>query len=316
MNRVLITSRSFGQVSEEPLNLLLEDGIVVDRVNEPGLLNEDKFKTLIVPYDGIIIGADMMTAAVLKDASQLKIVCKHGTGVDNIDLKAAREQGIQVTNVPGMNANAVADMAFGLMIDVARKLSYAARRVRDGNWERIIGTDVCGKTIGIIGFGAVGRCVAKRALGFGMRILVFDPVLKVLPQEFDNCEKVALEELLSVADFVTVHAPLSANTKYFINATRMKQMKKGGILINTSRGGIVDETALYEAILCGHLAGAGLDVLEHEPAIGNPLLELDSVTIVPHIASYSVEAINAVSMVCARNIVAALRGLTPDYKVN
>lgn len=316
MKRVLVTSRSFGQVSEEPMALLLEDGIAVDRVNESGLLNESKFKTLISSYDGIIIGADLLTAAVLQEASQLKIICKHGTGVDNIDLKKAREQGITVTNVPGMNADAVADTTIGLMLDVARKLSYAARRVREGKWERIIGTDVCGKTLGILGFGAVGKRVAKRALGFGMRILVFDPVLKELPKEYENCVKVSLEELLPAADFVTVHVPLSVDTKYLINAPRMKQMKKGGILINTARGGIVDETALYEAILCGHLAGAGLDVVEHEPAIGNPLLELDSVTIVPHIASYSVEAINAVSMVCARNIVTALRGLTPDYIVN
>lgn len=316
MNRVVVTSRSFGQVSEEPMNLLLQEGLAVDRVNESGLLNEHQFKNLIASYDGMIIGADLLTAAVLKDASRLKIICKHGTGVDNIDLQKARELGIPVTNVPGMNADAVADATIGLMLDVARKLSYAARRVREGKWERIIGTDVGGKTLGILGFGAVGRRVAKRALGFGMRILVFDPFLTTLPEEMEGCTKVTLDELLSAADFVTVHVPLSGETKYLLNATRMAQMKQGAILINTSRGGIVDEDALYKSILRGHLAGAGLDVLEHEPAIGNPLLELDNVTIIPHIASYSVEAINAVSMVCARNIVKALRGLTPDYIVN
>ena len=333
MTKILVTSRSFGQVSEEPLKLIQSNGIDCDFRSVPGLFKADELASFIGEYDGVILGADPLPASSLAKAKLLKIVCKHGTGIDNIDVAAAAKSGIIVTNVPETNSEAVADATFGLMIDVARRLSYSARLVREGRWEKIVGTDVCGKALGIIGFGAIGRRVAKRALGFGMTVLVYDPVITDFTGEFaemrceanlmarwfgtnSRLEMLPLEAVLKQADFLTLHVPLNEHTYHLIDEPQLSLMKAGSILINAARGGIVNETALYEHLISGHLAGAGLDVIEKEPPTGNLLLTLDKVTLISHIASYSVEAINAVSLACARNIVKFFNGETPDYIVS
>lgn len=311
--RVLITSRSFGQVSEEPLNILKENGIEVDFQNDE--YNEEKFQSIIGNYDALIIGAHEFSPKAMEKAKKLKIICKHGAGLDNINLEAAKKYNIRVTNVPATNSNAVADLAFGLMLDVARKISFAASRVKDGLWERVIGTDVCYKTLGVIGFGAIAKNVAKRAGGFGMKVLAYDPYVTDLPDGFPHVSLVTFEDVIKQSDFISVHVPLNDATRNLIGREQMEMMKKGAFIINTSRGGIVNEEALYEYLKNGHLAGAGLDVTEKEPPTGSPLLTLDNVTVVPHIGMYSKEAINAVSVICARNVVKMFNNEQPDHIV-
>lgn len=311
--RVLITSRSFGQVSDEPLNILKESGFEVNFYNDK--YNEEMFLSIIGDYDALIIGAHEFSEKAIEKAKKLKIVCKHGTGTDNIDLQAAKKHNVCITNVPAVNSDAVADLAFSLMLDVARRVSFAAGEVKKGLWKNVTGTDVCYKTLGLIGFGAIAKKVAKRAYGFGMKVLTYDPYITDIPDEFPHVSLASFEDILKQADFISVHVPLSDGTKNLIDREEMKLMKKGSFIINTSRGGIVNEEALYEYVKNGHLSGAGLDVTVKEPPVDSPLLMLDNVTIVPHIGMYSKEAINAVSVICARNAVKALKGQQPDHIV-
>jgi D-3-phosphoglycerate dehydrogenase len=313
---VLVTSRSFGSKSDHPLQLLKDNGFNITFKSKKGLYTEADFLNEIENYDALIIGADPFSEKVMQKADgKLKIICKHGAGLDNFDLEVAKKYHIRITNVPGTNSNAVADLAFGLMLDVARRISFAAAQVKNGQWKQVTGTDVCLKTLGLVGFGAIGKCVARRALGFGMKVVVYDPYLQQLPEEFATLTLGDLDTVIGQADFLSLHVPLTEQTRGLINKAVFRRMKRGSCIINTSRGGIVNEQDLYDAIVSGQIGGAGLDVVEHEPPTGNPLLTLDQVVIVPHIAMYSIEAINAVSEVCAQNIVRIFAGEEPQYIV-
>lgn len=309
--KVFITSRSFGQVSDRPLKILSQNNIEYDFKSKPSLLEEKDFLNVIDKYDALIVGADKITEKVIEKGKNLKIICKHGTGVDNIDLNAAKKNNVCVTNVAGVNSDAVADTTFGLIIDIARRLSYASNIVKCGEWTKVIGVDVHNKTLGIIGFGAIGKKVAKRALGFDMKVIAYDPFINKLPDNYDKVQLSGFQYILKNSDFLTLHIPLNKGTRNLIDEPQMSIMKKGSFIINASRGGIINEDALYKNIINGHLAGAGLDVVEKEPAKGNPLLKLDNVVILPHIASYSKEAIDSVSTTCSWNVVKKLNNETP-----
>lgn len=313
--KILVTSRSFGQVSKEPINLLKQNNFLIDFKKESGLYGEEDFLKVIGEYDAIIVGADHMTAKVIEAGRKLKIICKHGAGVDNIDCEKAKEKGIHVTNVPATNSDAVADFTFGLILNIARKISESAFEVKQGKWNKNIGVDVYKKTIGIIGCGAIGRRVAKRAKGFDMQILAYDPYVTKSTNTSD-INLVDFETLIKVSDFISIHVPLTPDTRNLISSKQMQQMKKGAFIINTARGGIVDENALYDFLANGHLGGAALDVTEQEPIQDSPLLKLNNVIITSHIASYSKEALNAVSMACAKNIIKRFNNETPDNIVN
>lgn len=314
--KILVTSRSFGQVSEEPIKLLEQNNCSIDFKKESGLYGEEDFLKVIGEYDAVIVGADHMTAKVIEAGKKLKIICKHGAGVDNIDCEKAKEMGIPVTNVPATNSDAVADFAFGLILNTARKISANAFEVKRGKWNKDIGVDVCKKTLGIIGCGAIGRRVAKRGQGFDMRVLGYDPYVKE-SANLSNISLVDLDTLIKESDFISIHVPLTPDTRNLIGSKEMQQMKKGAFIINTARGGIVDENALYQFLTNGHLGGAALDVTEQEPIqADSPLLKLDNVIITSHIASYSKESLNAVSMACARNIIKIINNETPDNIVN
>ncbi|MCI8610270.1 MAG: phosphoglycerate dehydrogenase [Firmicutes bacterium] len=300
MKTVLITSRSFGQLSDEPRRILEDAGFQLKFYNET--YEEEEFCRQLAPCDALIIGAHQLTEKALQAASNLKIVVKHGAGLDNIDLDMCAAYHVQVENVPAVNSNAVADLAFSLILDVARKTSLAARQVKNYQWKRITGVDVYGKTLGLLGFGAIAKNVARRANGFSMKVLAYDPFVTEVPEEFSSfVTLVSLDEALANSDFLSIHVPLSDKTRNLIGAGELAAMKKGSFLINTSRGGIVNEEALYQALISGHLAGAGLDVIESEPISEAHLLnKLDNVTITPHMGMYSFEAINAVSAIAAQ----------------
>ena len=305
--KVLITSRSFGSVGKEPMEILRQHGIEAHFTKGPALLSEDEFIKALSGFKALIVGNDKITAKVLAHSPDLAIICKHGTGLDNIDIKAAQTNNVTVTNVPATNADAVADLTFGLMLDVARRISFAVETVKQGKWAKVTGVDLCFKSLGLIGLGAIGKRVAKRAFGFDMRVVAFDPMVENAPDGLP-IEMLPFEEVLKQCDFLSLHVPLNNKTKNLISYKEMAMMKKGSFIINAARGGVLDEQALYENLISGHIRGAGLDVTENEPPVGSPLLDLDNVTIVPHMASHSIEAINAVSVACAKNVVRFFSG--------
>lgn len=313
--KVLVTSRSFGKVSQEPIQVLRDAGLEITLMGTD--YTDEKFAAAVPEYDALIIGAHRFDPELMARCGKLRIIAKHGAGLDNIDLPRAKELGITVTNVPAMNSNAVADLAVAHMLNVCRGVSRCAQNVKEGTWKTHVGRDLYAKVLGLVGFGNIAKNVARRAKGFSMKVLAYDPYVTEIPEEFqDYVRLTTLGEVIENGDFVSIHVPLTPDTKNLFNKEMMLRMKKGAFLINTARGGIVNEADLYEVCKSGHLGGAALDVVETEPIQpDNPLLTLDQVVITPHIGMYSFEAINAVSMVCAENVAKKLQGKEPDYVV-
>jgi len=315
MEKVLITSRSFGKASREPFEILEAAGIAYDMMGAD--YSNEKFSARIVDYDALIIGGHMFEPGDMERCKKLKIIAKHGAGLDNINLNKAKAQGITVTNVPAMNSDAVADLTFALVLNVCRGVSLTNSQVREGKWKIYIGRDVHAKTLGLIGFGAIARAVAKRAVGFSMKVLACDPFVKEVPEELRGFVTLCdFDTAVSKSDIVSIHAPINKETTGMFDKNVLARMKKDAVLVNTGRGGIVNESDLYECMKAGHLFGAALDVTAAEPIEkDNPLLTLDNVIITPHIGMYSVEAVSAVSIVCANNVVKKLSGQTPEFVI-
>jgi len=254
------------------------------------------------------IDGELMDAAGL----QLKVISNHAVGYDNIDVPAATARGIPVGNTPGILTNATADFAFSLLMAAARRVVEGERFVRQGRWKTwgpslLLGADITGATLGIVGYGRIGRAMAKRASGFEMRILYYDPVAPADPSQ--PGEAVDLDTLLRQADFVTLHTPLNAETYHLIDAAALAKMKPTAVLINTSRGPVVDPQALYQALKAGQIFAAALDVTDPEPLpMDSPLLELDNLIVVPHIASASTTTREKMSIMAAQNLIAGLDG--------
>lgn len=313
MKKVLITSRSFGSSSDIPFQILNKAGIGYTLMGAD--FDEEKFTEIVPEYDALIIGAHMFYPNDMKRCPKLKIICKHGVGLDNIYLDDAKELGITVTNVPATNSNAVADLTFGHILNVSRGISISNMRVHNGVWKPYIGRDVYKKVLGLVGFGAIAKNVARRAYGFDMQVLVYDPFVKEVSDEFkDYVQLVDFEILVKESDIVSIHAPLTDETKNLFDEKTIYNMKKEAYLINLGRGGIINETDLYICMKANHLAGAALDVLEVEPMTrDNPLLTLENLVVTPHIGMYSSEAIAAVSIVCAQNVAKKLQDQLPHF---
>jgi glyoxylate reductase len=268
--------------------------------------------------------SDKIDAEVFNAAPRLKIVSQLAVGFDNIDLAEATKRGIYVTNTPEVLTDTTADFAWALLMAVARRVAEADRYVRSGQWKvawhpaMLSGRDVYGATIGVVGAGRIGYAVAKRAKGFDMNILFYDidPSRTEIEKNLGG-KKVDLDTLLRESDFVTLHPPLIKETHHLINAEKLKLMKKTAYLINNSRGPVVDQNALYEALKKGQIAGAGLDVFEQEPIpLDSPLLKLDNVVVAPHISSASLETRSKMSEMVADNLVAFFQGKKPATLVN
>lgn len=313
--KVLITSRSFGKASDEPFRIFKAGDIAYDQMGSD--FDEEQFKAIIPDYDALVIGAHKFYPEDMVRCPHLKIICKHGTGVDNIDLDKAKTLGITVTNVPAMNADAVADLTFGHMLNISRGISRSNADIHNGVWSPFIGRDVYKKTLGLVGFGMIAKNVARRARGFSMNILAYDPFVKDCPEEFASYVTLAdLHTLIKESDIISIHVPLNSETKDLFDKSRIYHMKKKAYLINTARGGIVNEEDLYTCLQDGHLSGAALDVLQDEPIKrDNKLLELENVVLTSHMGMHSVEAISMVSIICAQNVVKKLKGESPDFVV-
>ncbi|MEA3407574.1 MAG: hydroxyacid dehydrogenase [Chloroflexota bacterium] len=271
--------------------------------------------------NGVVIRSQgAMTRRIMDNAPNLRVVGRHGVGVDNVDLEAATEHGIQVVNTPQATVESVAEHTLGLMLSVSKRIAYADRKLRQGHFEvryEQRGRELCGRTLGIIGFGRIGRRVAQVCHhGFNMSILYYDLVPAPELEREVGARKVDMEELLQTAAYVSVHVPLLPSTEKLIGAREFDLMTEDTMFFNCSRGPVVDETALYNALAEGKIRGAGIDVFEEEPTpADNPLFTLDNVVVTPHMASATQEAMRSMSLV-AEDVVGVLEGNPPMYPVN
>lgn len=276
-------------------------------------LSEDELVPLIGDCEGYIAGLDFVTAKVIEAAAVLKVISRYGAGVDRVDIPAAKARGIAVCNTPGANAQAVADLTFALILCAARKVPMLDRETKNGRWVRSSGVEIYGKTIGILGLGAIGKGVAARAQGFSMRVLAYDPFINKDYAAENNIEVSDFDGVIANADVLCLHLPLTDQTRYIINDEVLRRMKKGAILINTARGGLLDEKAVYEHLKSGRLGGLGLDAYEEEPPKASPLFELDNVVLTPHTASHTAEATANMARMAVENLIAVLSGKSCPY---
>ncbi len=312
------------QIPDKAMNLLeskFEVKVWTEETPPPRSLVLEEVKRV----DGVIcLLTEKFDKEVISAAGeQLKGISQIAVGFDNIDVEAATKRGIYVTNTPEVLTDTTADFAFALLFAAARRVAEADRYVRAGKWKipwglsMLLGQDVWGKTIGIVGLGRIGAAVARRAKGMNMRVLYYDVYRNEKVEKEIGAEYMALETLLKEADFVTVHVPLMPATHHLINEERLKMMKKTAVLINTSRGPVVDEEALYRALKEGWIWSAALDVWGKEPTDpNNPLLTLENFTGAPHIASGSYETRTAMAVMAVENLIAAVEGKVPPNLVN
>ena len=279
-----------------------------------------KLRAALVDADAVLsMITDKIDASVIAGAPRLRVISNLGVGVDNIDLEAATRAGIAVGHTPGVLTEATADLAFGLLMATARRIAEADRHVRAGKWRTwgpmtMLGRDVHSSTLGLIGFGAIGQAMARRASGFGMRVLYLKhPSSKRVA----GAAAVSLPRLLAESDFISIHVPLTPKTRHMISVREFALMKPGAILINTARGAVVDQRAMVAALKSGRLGGAGLDVTDPEPiAHRDPLLRFDNVVITPHIGSASIATRANMAAIAADNILAVFSGRLPRCCAN
>lgn len=314
--RVLVTPTSFGR-GDPRLRAELEAAVGEVIYNSTGRpLTSAEVAALLPGCDGYIAGLDTIDAAALAAADRLKVIARYGAGVDNVDLETARRRGIVVTNTPGANAVSVAELTIGLMLALLRNIPCAHERTRAGEWPRLEGLSLEGRTVGLLGLGAVGKQVARRLQGFDCTVLAHDPQ----PDEaFARKHGVALcsrDELIAASDLLSLHLPLLPATRGLVDAAFLSRMKRGACLINTARGELVDEEALAAALRAGHLRGAALDTFTQEPpGSDNPLLALPQVIVTPHMGAHSDSAIRAMGWAALRECLAVLRGEEPRHRV-
>lgn len=316
--KVLITAGPMNIVGQDALSLLGKAGCELVEPPRMGFLNEQELLAALPGIDATIAGVDRYSAAVLASpqAASLKIISRWGVGFDSIDIPAATQRGVVVANTPGLLDEAVADCAFALLGTLARRLHEGIDLMRRSDWQMVWGTDIAGKTLGIIGCGRIGRALARRAAGFNLRLLGCDiapnPAAEKLGVNF-----VSLDELLAQSDFVSLHAALTPQNKGLLGEAQLRRMKPTALLINTARGALVDEGALVRALNEGWIGGAALDAYSVEPLpADHPLRTARNVLLTPHLASYGRDTGARVSMAAARAIVDLLDGHRPQFIVN
>ena len=314
--KVLITDYAWSSFEPERqiLSEIGADTIVAERGDEEELL------TYAPKVDGILTCWKPVRELVIAQATKCQIIARYGIGLDNIDVEAATENGIVVTNVPTYCVDEVSDHALALLLACARNIQQYSNAVKSGAWDQNCVSSMYrlrGKTVGIVGFGNIAKTIIPKVSALGLKVQVYSPRTSYDSIEKFNADKVTFGELLKSSDFITIHAPLSVETQHMFSHDEFCAMKKNAYLINTSRGGIVDTTALTDALRNEEIAGAGLDVLDTEPPdIEEPLLELDNVIITPHAAFISEESILELEVSAATCVVQVLTGKLPDSIVN
>ena len=314
--KILVTARSFRQTSGRHKELLEQSGhqLIESPFDRP--LQEAEMVELIGDIDGAILGLDYVTAKVIEAGWQLKVLSRYGVGVDRVDLEAATEAGVVVTNTPGANHIAVAELTLGLMLSLARRIPQHDRTVREGSWERVRGSELAGKTLGIVGLGWISRELIRRASAFDMKIVVQTAYPDKEIADRYGLEYVPLEDLLERADYVSLHCSVTPERCDLIGEKELRAMKPSSYLVNTARGELVDEEALLTALQEGWIAGAAMDAFKEEPATASPLVRLDNFVATPHIGAATFESILRMATLAVENTLQVLRGERPPYVVN
>jgi D-3-phosphoglycerate dehydrogenase len=315
--RVLITATSFSEVTREPEERLKDAGceVVHNPYNRP--MSAEEVAPLLAEADGCGAGVDDFSAPAFAQAERLKVIVKHGAGVDNIDIAECTRRGIVAANVPAANAEAVADMTLALMLAVARHVPEGDRTTKEGKWLNTYGVDLCRATVGLLGLGQIGKAVARRCRGFDARVLAFDPYFDEQFGAAHGVERAgSIEQVMREADFVSIHMPANEETRKIIDEQKIGLMKPTAILVNTARGAIVDEEALADALEAGRIFGAGLDVYVAEPPTGSRLLKCERAVTMPHVSSNTPDALLGMGNGVVDAILDVFAGRRPEHILN
>ncbi|HML67699.1 MAG TPA: phosphoglycerate dehydrogenase [Clostridia bacterium] len=306
MEQILITPRSFGKTDPTPFTLIREAGYEILENKTGGILSKEQMIEAIASVAGVIIGVDPLDREVISAGKSLRAIAKYGVGTDNIDVPYAKECSIKLSTTAGANSNAVADYAFTLMLACARRVCEINARCHQGDWGKVIGTDLYGKTLGILGLGAIGKGVAKRAQGFDMNILAYDVFWDEAYAQAHGIRQADPNTIFSCCDFISLHLPLNNDTLGIVNADAFRRMKRTAILINTARGGLIDESALIQALSTQQILAAGIDVFEKEPPENTVLYSLPNLVMGSHCAASTVGASEAMSLLAVQNLLSDL----------
>ncbi len=306
MAKILVTPRSLTKGGDPALELLKKAGHQLVFCTPGKAPDEQELLGLVPGCAGWLAGVEKITDAVLARADSLKAISRNGTGVDSIDLAACERRGIAVLRAEGANARGVAELTIALIISLLRSVSFGDARIKAGGWERRQGTEIEGRSLGVIGTGKIGRLVTKLALGMDMRVLGFDAYPDARYAPSSEFRYVPFEELLVSSDVVTLHCPHTPGEKPLIDATALARMKKGAVLVNTARGRLVDDAAVLAALQDGRLAGYGVDAYETEPPAPSPLLAHDRVIATPHVGAFTAESVSRATRVAVDNLLSAL----------
>jgi D-3-phosphoglycerate dehydrogenase len=315
---VLVSTRFFDPAAEQLLHdndcTIIKSGLPYDVQDDT--LTPEQLHSLLNGVDGWVVGTVPVTEALMQAHPRLKVIARRGVGYNNVDIKAARALNKHVTIASGGNEAAVADHAVAFFLSLAKKLNESHRALQDGRWLTFVSTELYQKTVGLIGFGRIARGVAKRVKGFDTTVLAYDPFADAATVAAYGVTLTSLEDLLARSDYVSLHLPYTKETRHLINAERLAQMKQGAFLVNTARGGLIDEAALLAALTSGHVAGAGLDVFENEPDLEDPvvkaLLAHPHVSATAHAAGSSEEGLQRTNKIAAQTVIDLLNGRSID----
>lgn len=314
--RVLVAPTSYG-ISDSRLKLELEQKVgevIYNKTGKP--LSSQALQKLLPGIDGYIAGLDVVDQAAIEAGDRLKVISRYGVGLDNVDLGIARARGIVVTNTPGANSASVAELTLGLILSLARHIPESVNATRSGKWPRLSGLSLEDKVIGLLGMGSVGKQVVRRLAGFDCRVIAFDPLADENFAKSMRVELLTRDQVIAESDFLSLHLPLQAETRKMVNGEFLAKMKAEAYLINTSRGELIEENELLQALQNGQLRGAALDVFPEEPPpFDHPLLNLPQVLVTPHCASHTDGAMNAMGWMALRDCLAVLGGEIAQYPV-
>ena len=307
MKKILITPRSFGKTDKSVFNIIKDAGYepVVNPYGQ--ILTKEQMIENIKNVVGVIVGVDPLDKDVIDAAPNLKAIAKYGVGTDNIDVKYAESKGIPVSITAGANTNAVADYAFALMLAVARKITLINNMCHEKKWTKVIGSDIYGKTLGIIGLGAIGKGVAKRSVGFDMKVYAYDLFWNDEYAKNNNIEYATPQKIFETCDFISLHLPLTDETRNIVNDAALSSMKPNCILINTARGGLIDESTLIRALKNETILGAGLDVFNSEPPEDPEIYKLENLIMGSHCSASTNGASEQMSYLSATHLIEDLK---------
>lgn len=319
MGKILVSASHFDTLCQEANELFKQHGdeVVFDPNRSFPAYTYDELKEIIGDIDAALIGMDNYNEDVFKIAPKLKAVAKFGVGVDNIDGEAAKKYGIKVLNAPGQNSNAVAELTVAFIIDLLRRVIPLHKQMEQGKWPRYMASEIKGKTIGLLGYGAIARLVAKKLAAFDCNMIAFDLYPNMEEAEKYGVKIVSMDEVIEQSDIVSIHIPATKETHHMFNDETFARMKEGSYLINAARGALVDLDALSRALQSGHIAGAALDAFEVEPLpVDSPILQCENIVLTPHTGSETKESYRNVSVCTAKDIIAVLDGKEPLHCTN